>query len=183
MDPSGETQIQAATKAAALQTLTRRRRRVWRNLILITIITAVMVALSMAERDNQSLRGSVKACRDNLEFAAAKLQEAFDRGQPAPTRLPLPQDPAPPGLSPAALEAYQDAQLDRILHYHYEPTHRKAVSPGRKTIICYCVKPHALYLHDDRRHVILFDGQKYEVASLSETEFRRRAAELGIPLP
>jgi len=183
MGASGETQIQVAARTAAEQTLARRRRRVWRNLTLIMVITGIMVVLSMAERDNQSLRGSIETCRRNLEFAAGRLQEAFDRGEPAPPRVPLPQDPAPPGLSPADQEAYQDAQLDRILHYHYEPMHRKALSPGRTAIICYCVKPHHLYLRDDRRHVILFDGRKYQVACLGETEFRRRAAELGIALP
>ena len=66
--------------------MSQRRRRVWRNLIVFVLVTCAMILLSMAERDNQAVRGTIRQDREDLEYACAQLQEAFERGRLTPAQ-------------------------------------------------------------------------------------------------
>jgi hypothetical protein len=152
-------------KLMPLRTL-RRRRRIWRNAAFILVITFIMGLLSAAERDNQTLRGSVQRCHDDLEYARQELQAEFDQGRPAPTTLPLPEIPEPPNMTPAEREDFEQRLLDRRLRYIYLVGHRAYATAGRPALVCQDVQMHNLYMRPDELHLILFDGRHYELRTL-----------------
>ena len=77
----------------------------------------------------------------------------------------------------------EDEELDRLLRYVYNRDHRRLAGPERAAIVCYNAEPHLLYLQANPRHVIVFDGERYETKTFDDKEFRRQAAELGAALP
>lgn len=167
----------------ARQTVAQRRRRVWFNLMLFLVVTAGMVVLSMAQRDHAALRGTIADCRKRLEFVRDELQTLFDRtGQLAPDELPLPELAAS-GQDADKTKGSLDDEEFFTLRTHYIYNARYAQASKRQLVgVCCCEQAHDLYLQRDRRHVLLFNGKRYEVLWMSETEFRRRAHELGFHL-
>jgi hypothetical protein len=177
-ESAAERAVLSPQKLFQLQTLRRRRRRVWRNFAFIVLITFIMVLLSVAERDNQSLRGSVQRCYHDLEYACGVLQAQFDQGRAAPATLPLPEEPEPPDLKPAEREQFEQRQLDRRLRYIYLARHRGQVRAGRPALVCQDVQMHDLYIRPDQLHVILFDGRNYELRTLHREDLAQMA---GVP--
>jgi len=162
-----------------LEILKRRRRRVWRNALFILLVTLVMALLSVAERDNQSLRGSVQRCHNDLAHACQVLQATFDQGRPAPADLPLPEEPEPANLTPAEREQFEQGIIDRRSRYIYLASHRAQAAAGRPALVCQDVQMHDLYIRPDQLHVILFDGQRYELLTLHREDLPRMADKRG----
>ncbi len=171
--PATSTPLEDVKQRALIRTMVQRRRRVWLNIAAILVIMALMVVLSMAVRDDQAVRGTVRDCRAALEVAGERLQVALDRGIFPPPTLPLPREELPASADRAAREAADERHLDRLLRYEYDPQHRRRASGG-PVRVAYDLEPHGLYLQEDQRHVLLFDGTRYTVATLSEAEFQRR---------
>ncbi|HRT41324.1 MAG TPA: hypothetical protein P5223_04610 [Phycisphaerae bacterium] len=169
----------SAQKRMQLEILKRRRRRVWRNALFILLVPLVMALLSVAERDNQSLRGSVQRCHDDLAHACRALQTAFDQGRPAPADLPLPEEPEPTDLTPAEREEFEQGLIDRRSRYIYLASHRAQAAAGRPALVCQDVQMHDLYIRPDQLHVILFDGQRYELLTLHREDLPRMADKRG----
>lgn len=170
---------QTAADRAARRTLLQRRRRVWRSLVLFVVVTAVMVLVSMAQRDYQSVR----TCRQRLEYTCAELQKLLERGDKAPQSLPLPR--ADGGRESAGVNGGvdDDAYFTLRARYFYNARYGRAAAREKRVGVCCCEQPHRLYLRADGRHVIVFDGQRYDLIWMAEQEFRRQAAELGLHVP
>jgi hypothetical protein len=153
-------------KLLQLHMLKRRRRRVWLNTVGIVLITLLMVLLSVAERDSQSLRGSVLRCKNDLEYARKVLQAEFDAGRPAPAKMPLPAVQIPPDLTQKERERFDQQREDWRRHYKYLAGHRGQVRDGKPVVVCQDVHLHDLYIYPDQLHVILFDGHDYKLETL-----------------
>jgi hypothetical protein len=184
VDSPASRELPRPADRVALRTMAQRRRRVWRNIILMVVTSGLVLLLSVIGRDEQSLRGPIQDSYEELEYARAELQDAFDRGGLAPPRLPLPpRGELPPDASPAQRERFEEEQLDRLLRYTYNQAHRWQGQPERPAFVCYNQGPLDLFLREDRRHLILFDGTQYTLETLTESAFRQRAAALGVELP
>jgi hypothetical protein len=162
-------------KLLQLHMLKRRRRRVWLNTVGIVLITLLMVLLSVAERDRQSLRGSVLRCQKDLEYAREVLQAGFDAGRPAPAKMPLPAVQIPPDLTPKERERFDQQREDWRRHYLYRAGHRGQVRVGKPVVVCQDEHMHDLYINPDQLHVILFDGQTYELKTLHKDDLAQMA--------
>jgi hypothetical protein len=166
-------------KLLQLQMLKRRRRRVWLNTVGIVLITLLMVLLSVAERDSQSLRGSVTQCQQDLMVVRDALQAEFKAGRPAPAKMPLPVVPIPPDLSPAQRDRFEQRQAERRQCYVYLAGHRGQVRDGKPVVVCQDLHLHDLYIHPDQLHVILFDGHDYKLETLHRHDLAGMAGTPG----
>lgn len=158
----------------ALRTLRERRRRVLRSVLIIAGVSLVMVAVVVMNRDEASIR----SCAERMEAARQVFQTLQDQGLPPPPTLPLPTE---------GVDADERRRLVQELqsHVYYDAlfNHRRGTS--HEIGVCCCREPHARLIGPDGRHVLVFDTEtgKYAVLWLRETEFARRAGELGLPIP
>jgi hypothetical protein len=163
---------------AALRTMSQRRRRVWINVSAFALLTGLMVLLSMAQRDEQAVR----SCHDRLAFAADELQNRLSRGVTAVDNLPL---PGSTGVAKVATgqPRNEDEAFENRVHYFYNADWWRGRHRRRVVGVCSCAAPHQLFLRPDGRHVIVFDGQRYELRWMTESEFARQAPEFGLDVP
>ncbi len=153
--------------------MAQRRRRVWLNIGGFVLVTGLMVVLSMLQRDQQS----IVSCRERLVFATRELQKRLGRGQTELVDLPLP-DSKGDSAQPQSEEAFENRA-----HYFYNSDWWRE-QPKRKVVgVCCCAAVHDLFLRPDGRHVIVFDGTKYELRWMTEAEFARQGPELGLDVP
>ncbi len=155
-----------ASDEAALRTLGQRRRRVWRSVLLVVLLTLVMVMLSVMNRDQQA----IDSCRERMEYAVREFQRQFDEHGISPTALPLPQD------TPDAA-----ARMREHVLYNYLYTESALTEVG----VCCCRYPHSRLFQPAGRHVITFnvrDG-RYLLRWVKEEEFRQKADDLGLRVP
>lgn len=165
---------------AALRAMAERRWRVWINVAAFVLATALILVLSMAQRDHES----VQKCHERMDYARQQLQDLLAQGQLVPLRLPLPEgEQLPADASPAEREQREEDALSRREHYFYNMRYARSLGRSTPVGVCCCKYPHRLYLHQDGRHVIIFDGEQYELVWLTETEFRRQEKTLGFDLP
>ncbi|MBU0640499.1 MAG: hypothetical protein KKB50_16675 [Planctomycetes bacterium] len=144
---------------ATRRTLSHRRWRVWRMIAIFVIATATMITLSMANRDAQSVR----TCQTNLRYALDVFRSEH-KGKPLPWTLPMPH-----------------AERDLLRsHYRYAPQNANLLDTYSPVGICWCDQPHHLFLRPSGRHLLLFDGEEYEIRWMSEAEFRTNAARFGL---
>lgn len=180
---AGTTIEKSATKSATSKpqrrAVERRRLRVWANVAGFLVVTAIMVVLSMAQRDTQSMQ----RCERNLEFASGRLQAMLAEGRYAPLNLPLPgmeEETTNPRVR--ALE--ENAGVVQVReHYFYNSRYRPPRDEETWVGVCCCRASHRLYLFPEGRHVLVFNGSGYEIRWLLEADFRAQAAELGFNLP
>ncbi len=166
-ETSSATGQSAASQRVERRTLGERRRRVWRNVLFVIAVTVVMLVLSLMNRDEQAIRG----CRERLERVLQVFQKLHDSGDPPPALLPLPQE--------------GDRVSEEVRsHMHYNVLYSERILFSREVGVCCCLQPHARLFQPSGRHVIILDTQrgKYELRWMDETEFERRAAELGLPV-
>jgi hypothetical protein len=161
--------------------MAERRWRVWINICVFVLATALILVLSMAQRDHQS----VQTCFERMDYIRQQLEGLLGKGEVAPRHLPLPEvEPPPSDASLDERERYEEEVLSRREHYFYNTRYgAAAATPDAPTGVCCCKAPHRLYLREDGRHVIIFDGEQYELIWLTESEFRRREKALGFDLP
>ncbi|MFH1746493.1 MAG: hypothetical protein ABIG44_05545 [Planctomycetota bacterium] len=169
----------SAVDRAARRRMTERRRRVWLNLLLFGVVLVVAVLLSMAQRDHQSVR----SCDQRLTVTCQELQKMLAQGKVAPKNLPLPLPGSEYGdamLSEEEAAADDEAFFVMRAHYFYNAHYARQSASGQRVGVCCCANAHALYLREDGRHVVLFDGENYELVWMTEEEYQRQAAELGL---
>lgn len=168
---------------AAERLRARRRWRVWINVAVFVLVTVGMLFLLLVQRDSQAQRG-IAECHAKLAVAREEFQKLWHTAAPLPDALPLPKAPPPAGAGATPRPANDDKILDDRLHYFYNRNYLRnywaGVAADRVVGVCCCEEPHFLFLQADGRHVILFDGQQYELRWMTESEFRQRAAALSL---
>jgi hypothetical protein len=149
------------TERVRQRTKAARRRRFMRRAVLFAFLTAGMLLASLAHRDAQS----IKRCRAWTEHAVRELSAKYkDR------MLPL-------------LLPYPEGDRERVqAHYTYEWKNDRYFKPGREVGIGCCKQAHSFFLRPNGRYVILHDGQEFRCLWMGEEEFRRRAAQLMLPV-
>jgi hypothetical protein len=154
----------APIEPVALRIMAQRRRRVIRGVLTVILGTLVILVLSILNRDQQAL----DACRARMEDALKTFQEHHQDWLRDPLKFPLPSIEARLG------DEWRDHVLD-----NWRFTEQAAYS--REVGVCCCERPHTRLFRPAGRYVILFNvpAQKYELKWMHESEFARRAAELG----
>ncbi len=148
-------------RSIPLRVAKRRRRNVRRNLGIIAAMVALTLLITLAGRDQQDVRN----CRARLEHAVRSFREHVAAS--------LPREFPRPG------EAHSIAAS----HYAYRPDNLSAGAGDEPVGVSCCAVAHGLFLDTDGRHVVIYDGQAFEIRWMTETEFQRRAASLGLPGP
>lgn len=153
-------------KRAKLRIVSQRRRRVWLNLTLFVAATAIVVVLSMANRDSETIRRNERFVAD----VTARFQADYVK-RPLPARMPLDED---------LEEQMRNSWRNRFC---YVPRNQWRFRDGDERVaVCYHDHPLMLFLRADGRHVIFYDGQRYWSQWTPEDELRRRADEWGLAL-
>lgn len=153
------------TDKATMRIVTLRSRRIIRGFAVFIVGMAALVILSLATRDGQELH----RCEANLQFAADQFNRTPQSGLP----FVLPQ----PTEGSLLQNRYRQS------HFRYLPSNRELAATIKPVGICQCERPHDLFLREDGRHVMVFDGAKYEVRWMPEAEFASRAASLALERP
>ncbi|HMQ16676.1 MAG TPA: hypothetical protein PKC49_11950 [Phycisphaerae bacterium] len=144
-----------------LRTYRQRSRRIWRQLVLVAVVTVVIVVLSLAQRDLQAQRWE----RRDLDRLAASLRGRLEtEGGPADL---------------LALMRLDDPLWNR---YQLNDGYARQGWRGSEIGVGCSRSVVALFLQEDGRFVLLFDGAAYRVEWLTERDFRGRAAALGLEL-
>ncbi|MBW7907148.1 MAG: hypothetical protein LC135_10300 [Phycisphaerae bacterium] len=144
-----------------LRTYRQRSRRIWRQLVLVAVVTVVIVILSLAQRDLQAQRWE----RRELDRLAESLQSRLATEGGA--------------VDLVALMRLDDPLWNR---YQFNDGYARQGWRGSEIGVGCSRSVVALFLKEDGRFVLLFDGAAYRVEWLTEREFRRRAASLGLEL-
>ena len=158
----------APGERVARRTMAQRRRRVIRSVLTVVLVTLVMLLLSVLSRDEQAVWG----CRERMELALKTFQQHHQEWMRDPLKFPLPSIEAQLG------DIWRDHVLD---NWHF--TEQAAFA--REVGVCCCERSHSRLFRPSGRHVILFNvpEQKYELKWMDESEFARRAKELGFRAP
>jgi hypothetical protein len=144
------------------RTMAARRRRFVRSALLFLGLAAAMVVVSLLHRDAQAVRH----CRDRLEYAVRQFSADY-KGRTLP--LLLPHRP-------------EEGKWVRN-HYDYRWKNDQHFGPDRRVGVCCCKRAHRFFMRADGRHVLLFDGQDFQIVWMTEDEFRWRAEDLRLPVP
>jgi hypothetical protein len=148
-----------ASQRATVRVMAERRWRLWRRLAVIVVVSAVIVLLALLQRDTQSRRGFE---RDAERLAAEFEGELARRGVPPDIFLFAQRD------DPA------------IAEFYFNTSYSLRFGDGEAVGVCCMRAPLGLFLQEDGRYVILFDGKSFAVRWMTESEFRSRAPELGL---
>lgn len=164
-NPSTTDQSLEVRQRAALRTMVRRRRRTILNVLAFVIATAVMVLLSLAQRDSQTVRRQAEFVDEIASVLNTKYAERF----------PPPTMPQLPDLEGDAWESWR-------YQYCYVPRNAYAATAEQPRAICYREHEVGLFLRPDGRHVIFFDGMRYEAQWVPEAKVAEMAKPWGIVL-
>ncbi len=154
-----------AGQRVAHETLVQRRRRVIRSVLAVLAMTVVMVLLSLAGRDQQS----IESCRQRMEAAVKILQESHGEWLRDPLKFPL------PSIADRLGDVWREHVLDNWFY-------TEQAASKREVGVCCCERPHHRMFMSDGRYVIIFDvrRQRYELQWMDESRFAQRAEELGL---
>lgn len=150
---------QQASERAEERVMNYRRRRVLRSGLIFSGITAVMIAAALAQRDREAER----AGQEHAEKAAAVLTEAYVRERFLP--LQMPADAVKKGVNPQI--------------WSFNITYPQEARKSGRVGVCCMSPPVDLFLRDDARFIIVFDGSDFHVVRQDESAFREQAAALG----
>lgn len=143
----------------ALRRLRHRRSKLVRSLGMVSIVSLLMVAISVNERDRQL----GKRCRQSL----MRYSELIKRSLPGPI---------PPNL----LELRDEPEILVPAHYNYISEHVLSSLVSKQPLaICYCKAPHRLLWGDDGRNVLTLTEGRFRVEWMTESVFQARRAALG----
>ena len=151
--------ISPTQRSLPLRVVSRRRRNVRRNVVVLTAMIAFTLLITLAGRDQQDVR----RCRDRLERAVAILRDRVGSG--------LPDDFPQP----------DQEQTVAASHYDYRPDNLVAESLLTPIAVIACDSNHGLFLDTNGRHVVLYDGKNFDIRWMTETEFQERASSIGLP--
>ena len=152
-------EAQPASRRAEERVMNYRRRRVLRSSLFFSIITIVMIVVAMAQRDRQAERGGLDAAKT----AAAVLHDAYVRERFLP--LQMPADAARRGVNAQS--------------WSFNITYPERARNSGRVGVCCLNPPVDLFLQEDVRFVVVFDGGDFDVLRLDESAFRQQAQALG----
>jgi hypothetical protein len=144
-----------------LRTYRERSRRIWRQLLLVVVVTIIIVLLSLAQRDTQAQRFE----RREIDRLAATLRESFHKNK-----------------APADLLGAIPLQDPLWRRYYLNQGYARQGWAGSRIGVACSPRPVQMFLRSDGRMLLLFDGREFTVNWISEEEFRKHAAELGLAL-
>jgi hypothetical protein len=155
----------AASERVTMRTLGERRRRVLRSVLFVVVVMLVMLVLTLANRDQQS----IDACKKRMEYAVATLRDHHGEFLRDPQKFPL----------PLIARHFGDAWRDHVLD-NWRFSEQAAFA--REVGVCCCERPHSPLFLAPGRHVIIYhvDTQQYELKWMTEREFAKRAEALGL---
>lgn len=143
----------------SLRLMQEKKRRVWRSLLLVVVVTGAIVYLSLLQRDAQSRRG---AERESRQIAAA-----FERMRQATGALP---ERVPP---------LERRSADTWKAYYFNPAYTRRAERGETTGVVCPRSDLRMYLGPSGRYVVLFRNGAFESQWMPAEEFRQSAARLG----
>lgn len=149
-----------AAERANLRVMHERARRIWVRLSLVIVVTVAIIVLALAQRDNQTIRRQSRIAQQ----IAAEMREAYEQRR---------------ALSDLTLLAQQPALAE---DYYFNPSYSIQAERRGRAGVCAPRRQVRLFLREDGRHVVLFDGTTFTVAWMSEAQFAERSAELGLEL-
>lgn len=154
-----------ASDRVALRTLGERRRRVLRRVLFVVVVSLVMLVITIANRDQQS----IDSCKKRMEYAVSALREHHSDWLRDPQKFPL----------RLIAEQMGDVWRDHVLD-NWRFSEQAAFA--REVGVCCCERPHNPLFLPPGRHLIIYHVAKreYELKWMTEREFARRAEELGL---
>lgn len=144
---------------SSLRLMREKKRRVWRSLLLVVVVTGVIVYLAMLQRDTQSRRGA--------EREAQRIVAAFQRMRQATGALP---ERVPP---------LERRSADTWNAYYFNPAYTRRAERGETTGVVCPREDLRMYLGGSGRYVVVFRNGDFEAHWMSAEEFRSAAARLG----
>lgn len=150
----------------APRVLSRRRRRVFWRILLTLLALALMISISVLQRDQQRLQSA----EDNVAHLPAVLQR-FLAADGFPRDLPPPTDVEAAGAP--AVRRWRDALI-------YAPQNLTDANPRRSVAIVYPQVATALYTRANGRYIVTYDGASFRVEWFTEADLRDAASSLGI---
>ncbi|RMF76209.1 MAG: hypothetical protein D6744_12535 [Planctomycetota bacterium] len=145
--------------------LMQRHWRFLRSVALVIVMTGVMLFAAIHTRDTQTRKQSARLGR----ALAAAMQERFDQTHRPPRDLP-------------PLPSPEQTRLARA-RYTLNLFYAEQIRTARSVAACYPRGPLSMALRETGRHVVFFDGKRFESRWVPEDEFRRRASSWGVLLP
>jgi len=166
--------IDTLSRRVALETLRQRRRQVRRSVLVILAISLLMVLVVLWNRDE----AVVRSCAARMAALRDEFQSRHDQGQLPPPVLPLPAEGAD-------VATHRRLVVELQNHVYYDALFSRSGSARREVGVCCCRAPHDRLIGPTGRHVLVFDTQtgRYAVQWVRESDFARRAAELGLRVP
>lgn len=150
----------AASQRAGVRVMVERRRRIWRRLGLILVVTAVIVVLAQAQRDSDLLRRQGDHAKRGVAGALQEIRASI--GKP-PDVLRFAQRPD-----------------DRLSQYYFNPLYAEHAREDRPAGVACLRAPLSLFLRPAGRYVVLYDGATFRVEWMTESDFQQRADGLGL---
>lgn len=144
-----------------LRTFFQRRGRLAWAMVWFVPVTAMLVVLSMLQRDVQAQR----AARRQADVLASAFQADFQRLGTFPLQMPE--------------EAASDRTIAERYFFNFFYSSRLSTS-GRVGVCCMRV-PLRLFLAPRGRFLVVFNGRTFSSEWLTELEFKAQAALLGLP--
>lgn len=152
----------AIREAVRTRTFYHRRNRIVLNILLIVGICSAMVYVSMLQRDSQKL----KNLRTSVDRVVAALVESHQTAH-----APLAFLPGPNGQS------VSDVSGAYFYNIRYISMHQRRGSP----VGVFCSRePATLFLQEDGRYIVLYNGEGFSVQWMPEPEFDQQARGLGL---
>jgi len=171
--PARQRSDPAVSARAAARIMSKRRRRIWRNIIFFIVATVAMVVLALLNRDHQDVMQSQRV----MAYVLAECQAAATRS--LPPNLPSSM-PKPPSITDAEWFGHEEGEGRLRNRFLYLPANAGRASPAQPLVVC-CDDPAVhLLLRADGRHVVLFDGRAFQMRWMDEPEFSARSAALGV---
>ena len=159
---SGHTTPAGVTDRVRTRTFLHRRGRLLRGIALFVPVTAVIVYLSMLQRDTQAM----KVGETNARMIADAMQTQLTAEHVPPQRMP--DLPAP----------YQGV----VERYYFNYFYGNKLQTSQVVGVCAMRQSTRLFLREDGRFVVLFDGSKFWSEWMTEAQFAQRAKALGISI-
>ncbi|MDX2199833.1 MAG: hypothetical protein SF069_12795 [Phycisphaerae bacterium] len=153
---------QASRQQATRQRVSAKQWRLLRGAVLFVISLAVVLLVSMYNRDTLE----VQADEARMRFWQQRFTAIQAQNDLAPMVLPL-----PPGQAPSLLDGFVYTRWFDLV----------ALNRGG-TAVVYRREPLRFFLRPAGRHIVVFDGRKFRIEWVAERDFAERAGAYGIDL-
>jgi hypothetical protein len=157
--PEIENRVELSDRVS-LRVMRARKWRIWRNLLLMTVVTAVIIVLAMLQRDSQSMR---RAARETQHIVSA-----FHRTQEAT------------GTLPERLPPLENRPADVWNAYYFNPAYTRQAQRGELTGVVCPRDDLRMYLGESGRYIVVYRAGQFESRWMKADEFKQAATRLGL---